>query len=72
METGPGETLVTMPVPDPTVATNVALLLQLPPVEISVNPEVDPMQILVEPDILAGSGLTVIVSPLAQPVAATL
>jgi hypothetical protein len=62
----PKATVFTMPVPEPTVATAVLLLLQVPPVFTSVA--VLPKQILVTPVVGPGKGLTVMVTNAAQPV----
>jgi hypothetical protein len=58
---------VTMPLVDPTAAL-VLLLLQLPPAEASLSVVEDPMHTLDAPVITAGSGLTVTVTPVVQPV----
>ena len=55
----PTETPVTTPVVEPTVATPVLLLVQMPPEVASVKVDVEPTQTEVNPDITAGSGLTV-------------
>jgi hypothetical protein len=49
----------TIPVPAPTVATAVLLLLHAPPVLVVLSVVVWPTQALVLPVIAAGSGLTV-------------
>jgi hypothetical protein len=67
----PADTPVTTPVVAFTVATNVSLLLQLPPaVPFEVNAEVEPTQIAWVPLSVPANGLTVIVrvaAALAQP-----
>ena len=54
----PRATPVTMPVPDPTVATPVLLLTQVPPEDPLVNVEVVPMHKLKLPVVVPGDGLT--------------
>ena len=61
MVTVPADTPVTTPVPEPTVALLVLLLLQVPPVVASVNAVVKPAHTLVVPVIEAGNGFTVTV-----------
>jgi len=56
----------TIPVPDPTVAVEVALLLQVPGVLASLNVVVSPAQTLEEPLISAGRGLTLTVVVVEQ------
>jgi hypothetical protein len=58
----------TMPVPAPTVATAVLLLLQVPPVLVVLSVVVCPTQALVLPVITAGSGFTVATAVRWQPV----
>lgn len=55
----PGETPVTTPVNIPTVATDVLLLVQVQPTVASLRVVDVPTQIVVEPVIGAGKGLTV-------------
>jgi hypothetical protein len=59
---------VTTPVAETTVATEVLLLLHVPPVDVLVNAIVKPSHTVDEPDMAAGSGLTVITAVLIQPV----
>ena len=54
----PGERLVNMPA-EPIVATDVLVLVQAPPEEISVSVAVCPLQIAAAPVIASGTGLTV-------------
>ena len=55
----PGAIPVTAPVVAPTVPSDGALLLHVPPLLISVNAVVSPVHTFVVPPIAAGSGLTV-------------
>lgn len=64
----PADTPVTIPEINPTVAIPVAPELQVPPVIASLNVVVVPIQIFVEPLIITGDGLTVIVVVIIQPV----
>ena len=68
----PAETPLTTPVEEPTVATPVALLLQVPPEVELANVVVDPTQVEVVPVIAAkiGNGLTVAVITLVLSVMA--
>lgn len=66
----PAVTPVTMPVPEPTVATPVLALLHPPPVVASLNVVVCPAHTLSVPVIVAGRGLTVTVTKALQPDAA--
>ena len=54
-------------VPDATVALVTSLLLQVPPVLVSVNIVERPAHTFVVPPIAAGKGFTVIVAMLIQP-----
>jgi hypothetical protein len=63
----PEPTALTTPV-DPTVATEASLVLQLPPVLMSLSVEVEPAQSVVGPVMPAGIGLTVTTTPVLQPV----
>ena len=55
----PGDTLVTTPEPEGTmVATEVLLLLQVPPAVASLNVVIKPMQTLAKPVITDGKGFT--------------
>jgi hypothetical protein len=58
---------VTTPVVNPTVAIPVALLLQVPP-PASLNVVVNPEHTLKSPNIAVGSGLTVTIAVMIQPV----
>ena len=58
---------VTIPDKDPTVATPVAVLLHVPPEEVSVSVEVSPVHNLGLPEISDGNGLTVNVDVVKQP-----
>jgi hypothetical protein len=60
---------VTIPVV-PTVATEVELLLQVPPPVASVRAVVDPWQTAGVPKIAAGSGFTVTILVVVQPLVA--
>ena len=60
---------VTIPLPEPIVATTVLSLLQVPPGDASVNGVVVPEQRVVVPVIEKGNGLTVIAVEVLQPVA---
>jgi len=62
------DTPVTNPDPKTTVATEVLLLLQVPPVVPSVNAVVSPEHTLSVPPIATGSGLTDTVPVMLQPV----
>ena len=64
----PAETPVTTPVDEPTVASAVLLLLQVPPVVASLNVEELPAQTRPAPVIAAGVGLTVSPVHAMQPV----
>jgi hypothetical protein len=55
----PAVTPDTIPEPEPTVATEVELLLQVPPDTASLNVVVDPVQTVSVPVIAAGNGVTV-------------
>ena len=66
MPPGPGLP-VSNPVAEPMVATDVLLLLHVPPVVASINVVVAPAQIVVAPVIAPGSGFTVIVVVVGQP-----
>jgi hypothetical protein len=57
----PAVTPVATPVPEPIVATDVALLVQVPPAVASVNVVVTPEHTLDAPDIADGSAFTVAV-----------
>ena len=59
---------VTTPDAEPTVATPVALLVHVPPLVVLVSVVVIPTQVLAVPAIASGSGLTVTVTDLKQPV----
>ena len=61
---------VTRPVPAPTVATEVLLLLHVPPVVVSVSRVVKDIQRVEEPVIDDGNGFTVTTSVALQPVVA--
>lgn len=63
----PPETPKTAPEPDPTVATEEVLLVQLPP-PASLNAVDDPTQTTAVPDIDDGRGLTVTTAVILQPV----
>jgi hypothetical protein len=67
MVTVPEETPVTIPVEEPTVATAVLLLIQVPPNVVSLNVAVDPEQIPETPAIAPGEGLIVTVALTEQP-----
>lgn len=67
MFTTPALIPVTEPVEDPTVATEISLLVQVPPPE-PVSILDDPEQTLVIPDIAPGNGFTVTVVVVLQPV----
>lgn len=58
----PPDTPVTIPEEDPTVATPVLLLLQVPPPVASESVEVSARNMLVVPLIVAGSAFTVTTS----------
>ena len=58
----PAPTPLTMPEEEPTVARNVLLLAQVPPVVASVSVVADPGQIVVVPLIAPGKGLMVTVA----------
>ena len=55
------------PVPKPIVATDVVLLVQVPPPP-SERAEVDPLQMLRDPVIAAGAGFTVTIAIELHPV----
>ncbi len=57
---------VTTPVPEPTVAAEVLLLLHTPLAEASVSVIVDPTQTSIAPKIAAGDGYTVTVIVVKQ------
>ena len=57
---------VTMPVLEPTVATAVLLLVQVPPPVRSLKLVVDPEQTILVPDIATGKGSTVTMAFAAQ------
>ena len=59
--------MLTIPI-DPTVATVVLLLLQMPPVVLSDNAVVAPVQTLDTPVSAPGIGFTVTVAAVMQPV----
>ena len=59
---------VTIPVAEPTVAIPVELLLQVPPLTISVKAIVEPIHTWLSPEIGPGEEFTVIVLQVAQPV----
>jgi hypothetical protein len=59
---------LTIPVSEPMVATDNALLLHVPPSEVLLNVPVAPAHTLREPPIADGNGLTVTVSVVEQPV----
>ena len=65
----PAATPLTRPVPSPTVATEVLLLVHKPPDVASDNDVVNPAQTASVPLITAGSGFTVTIVELAQVVA---
>ena len=58
----------TIPVPDPTVAIEILLLLHVPPEVTSLNIVVKPVQTFVTPVIADGDELTVIIEIVRQPV----
>lgn len=64
----PADTPVTIPVPEPTVATAVLLLLHEPPPEALVSVVVVPGHAVSVPPIAAGNGLTVTAWVARQPV----
>jgi hypothetical protein len=64
----PVVTPVTIPVNDPIVATDVVLLAHVPPIEASVSVIVAPTHTAPGPLIGTGSGLTVTITVLTQPV----
>jgi hypothetical protein len=64
----PGAIAVTIPLAEPTVASAVLLLLQVPPAVTSLKVELRPEQIEVVPVITAGIGLTVTAAVARQPV----
>ena len=64
----PDDMPVTMPVEEPTVATDPLLLLHAPPEVVSFKLSGAPAQTGLEP-VIAASGLMVIVNVLRQPVA---
>jgi hypothetical protein len=59
MVTVPADTPVTIPVEDPTVATEALLLLHVPPVVASLSDIVRPAPTVLPPLIAAGAGLMV-------------
>ncbi|WP_345078726.1 hypothetical protein [Nemorincola caseinilytica] len=63
----PTETAVTMPVLDPTVAIDVALLVHVPPVVAEDNVVVAPIHTDRVPVIVAGAAITVTIAVLMQP-----
>ena len=63
----PGDTPVTTPVPDTTVATEGLLLLHVPPLVPSVKVVVAGVQIFEAPLIDAGAAFTVTVAEVVQP-----
>jgi hypothetical protein len=63
----PLDTPPATPVPEPTVATEVLLLLHEPPEVALVSVVVLPIQMLVDPPIAAGLALTVTVVVTRQP-----
>ena len=64
----PGDIPETRPVPDPTRATTVLLLVQVPPADALLKSVVLPKQIFVLPEIAEGNALTTTVVVAAQPV----
>lgn len=64
----PVDTPVTIPLPDPIVATPVLLLDHVPPGEPSVSVKGNPVHAIGEPEMASGSGLTVTVIMAKQPV----
>jgi hypothetical protein len=64
----PDETPLTTPLPVPTVATEVLLLLQVPPVVASLSVKVEATHTVEEPDIEDGAPLTVTLVVAMQPV----
>ena len=64
----PADTPITTPVPTPTVATDVLLLLHVPVVGVLPSVVACPTHIDSEPLIVPGSGFTVIVFDAVQPV----
>ena len=60
----PAETPVTIPVPDPILATPVLVLVQIPPPVASLSRIVCPTQVVELPVIAAGAALTVKVTAL--------
>lgn len=64
----PAERAVTEPVPEPMLATAGVLLVQVPPVVVSVSVVSVPVHVVNVPPIAAGKGLTVMVVFLEQPV----
>jgi hypothetical protein len=63
----PEATPPTIPVPDPTVATDVLLLIQVPPDETSLNDIFDPTHTAVGPVMADGIGFTVTMAVVLQP-----
>jgi hypothetical protein len=63
-------TLLTIPVPAPTVATAVLLLVHVPPVGVDASVDVLPKQIPVVPVMAVGIAFTVTTAVLKQPVVA--
>jgi hypothetical protein len=64
----PVATLFTIPVPAPTVATAVLLLVHVPPVGVDTKVDVLPRHIPVVPVMAVGWGFTVTIAVLKQPV----
>ena len=63
----PVERLVIIPEEEPIVPTLVLLLLHVPPVGVSLNPDVEPKHMFGAPLIVAGAGLMVIIAVEIQP-----
>ena len=63
----PADTPVTIPVPAPTEAIEVLLLLHVPPLVASLSEVVSPTQTLLTPVIADGVGLTVSIIVVVQP-----
>jgi hypothetical protein len=61
MSAVPAATPITTPVPEPTVATPVLPLLQVPPLALLLNVVVLPMHTDAVPVIVAGTGFTVMI-----------
>ena len=64
----PAEIPVTKPVPVPIVAREVLLLLHVPPIVTSDKVVVEPTHTFIVPVIAAGTGLTVMIFVVIQPV----